>query len=153
MSAPESSPIPDRLYYGPNGHTSRYPSKVVVTAEYIRADLCPKQELAGDMFVSTEPDGSRWVQHADALKMEAEIEALRTENALLSALLEPQKPMRADEVTEPGFYWWSQGGVVEIDIEYSTEHPKRLMLWSTGIEEGINLAGTFVGPLRMPEEV
>lgn len=90
------------------------------------------------------------VKYADAM---AEIEALRTENALLSALLEPQKPMRADEVTEPGFYWWSQGGVVEIDIEYSTEHPKRLMLWSTGIEEGINLAGTFVGPLRMPEEV
>ena len=79
MSAPESSPIPDRLYYGPNGHTSRYPSKVVVTAEYIRADLCPKQELAGDMFVSTEPDGSRWVQHADVLKMEAEIEALKSQ--------------------------------------------------------------------------
>ena len=79
MSAPESSPIPDRLYYGPNGHTSRYPSEVVSTTEYIRADLCPKQELAGDMFVSTEPDGSRWVQHEDALKMEAEINALKAE--------------------------------------------------------------------------
>ncbi len=140
--------------------------------EYIRADLCPKQELAGDMFVSTEPDGSRWVQHEDALKMEAEINALKAEvekfkslnnrhakalnendvevdranatvdvlMAELAALKAPPKVLRAEEVVEPGCYWWRR----EENTDWSVQN-----VYLPGA--GKLLVGQFIGPIPKPE--
>ena len=155
--------------------------------EYIRADLCPKQELAGDMFVSTEPDGSRWVQHEDALKMEAEINALKAEvekfkslnnrhakalnendvevdranatvdvlMAELAALKAPPKVLRAEEVVEPGYYWWSEFDDESFDIIYvgifTKDEIDFLGFEPSDIDPVEPIHGKFIGPIQMPE--
>jgi len=63
----------------------------------------------------------------------------------VKAMLGPQKPMSAEEVTQPGFYWHRYGTedwcVVDVDFGY----PYRLFIGTDG-----ELAGQFIGPIRLP---
>jgi len=87
--------------------------------------------------------------HVEAL--EAENAALHAECDRLAAMLGPQKPMSAEEVTQPGFYWHRYGieELCVVDVDYGYPYG-RLFIWTNG-EQDHGLEGQFVGPIKMPE--
>lgn len=98
-------------------------------------------------------DSGWWCKSDDVEALEAENEQLRAE---IERLKQPQKILSAEEVTEPGWYWWTPGDVgtieiVEVDYEYTPWHPKRLVFFEVGKEIPFPLSGRFVGPLMPPE--
>ena len=111
-----------------------------------REDGCIEKEWTGASC------GNDDVEYIRADIREAQIDALKAENAALhaecdrlTAMLGPQKPMSAEEVTQPGFYWHRYGTedwcVVDVDFGY----PYRLFIGTDG-----ELAGQFIGPIRLP---
>lgn len=79
---------------------------------------------------------------------------LVTENG--ERLKQPQKILSAEEVTEPGWYWWTPGDVgtieiVEVDYEYTPGQPKRLVFFEVGKADSFQLSGRFIGPMKAPE--
>ena len=70
----------------------------------------------------------------------------------VKAMLGPQKPMSAEEVTVPGFYQWrhmdgEQWTVTEVVVNEAPE----LRQYYFGSEENLELVGQFIGPIKMPE--
>jgi len=90
---------------------------------------------------------------------DAQIDALKAENAALhaecdrlTAMLGLQKPMSAEEVTQPGFYQWrhmdgEQWTVTEVVVNEAHE----LRQYYFGSEENLELVGQFIGPIKMTE--
>jgi len=75
----------------------------------------------------------------------------------LTAMLGPQKPMSAEEVTVPGFYWWrvnkySKWKLFEVDYSVRLPGPIPPLRRYHGDDEFIApLEGQFIGPIKMPE--
>ena len=67
----------------------------------------------------------------------------------------PPKILKAEEVTEPGPYWWRESpdqldgwDIVEVGQVWPWE-PKRFVILVAG--EGKSLSGEFSGPIKMRE--
>ena len=89
----------------------------------------------------------------DVEALEAENSALHAECDRLTAMLGPQKPMSAEEVTVPGFYWWGSNlakgwdGIMKVArTRYGYRFDEEL--WGAGSN---GLYGQFIGPIKMPE--
>ena len=98
-------------------------------------------------------DSGRWCQSEDVDALEAENEQLRAE---IERLRQSQKMLSAEEVTEPGWYWWSPADsgtieIVEVDYEYTPGQQKRLVFLEVGKAVLFPLSGQFIGPLKAPE--
>jgi len=98
-------------------------------------------------------DDGDWCRTEDVAELEAENETLHAEIKRLKA---PPKILSAEEVTEPGWYWWTPGDVgtieiVEVDYEYAPGHQKRLVFFEVGKDIPFPLSGQFIGPLAPPE--
>jgi len=63
-------------------------------------------------------------------------------------LLYPQKPMSAEEVTEPGFYWQRDDDNCEWGVNYVSS-----VGWMTqgGVSERLEIYGQFIGPIPYPD--
>ena len=89
---------------------------------------------------------------------EAEIDALKAE---LAALKAPPKVLSAEEVTEPGWYWWKKIGADDFDEpvqvfedEHYITHDPILIISRIGCVGAISQEcwkGQFIGPIQMPE--
>jgi len=86
---------------------------------------------------------------------DAQIDALKAENAALhaecdrlTAMLGPQKPMSAEEVTQPGFYWW-KFDIHRWVIVIARYDDSRIVI-KTILGDEIFI-GKFIGPIKMPE--
>jgi len=71
----------------------------------------------------------------------------------ITAMLGPQRVLRAEEVTEPGFYWWGSNlakgwdGIMKVArTRYGYRFDEEL--WGAGSN---GLYGQFIGPIKMPE--
>ena len=94
----------------------------------------------------SEDDRGDWCMsvHVDALEVENEF--LRAE---LERLKAPPKKLRAEEVTEPGVYWWNwkeSGRWVIVVARYDNS---RIVI-KTFLGDEIFI-GRFIGPLEAPE--
>jgi len=78
----------------------------------------------------------------------AENAALKAECDRLTAMLGPQKPMKAEEVTEPGFYWWKTADRRGVIVIARYDDSKIVIKTILGDEIFI---GKFIGPLKMRE--
>ena len=63
-------------------------------------------------------------------------------------LLYPQKPMSAEEVMEPGFYWWKFADHRWVIVIARYDDSKIVIKTVLGDEIFI---GKFIGPIKMPE--
>ena len=98
-------------------------------------------------------DEGKFCAAKDVEALEAENAALHAECDRLTAMLCPQKPMSAEKVTVPGFYWWSTNlakgwdGIMKV---VRTRHGYRFdgELWGASNN---TLYGQFIGPLKTPE--
>ena len=87
-------------------------------------------------------DRGEWCLSEDVEQLEAENESLRAE---LERLKAPPKKLRAEEVTEPGVYWWAKSKGAPF-----CEYP--IPIDKMQIKRGMVSAGEYVGPLK-PQEV
>ena len=95
---------------------------------------------------------------ADFAQMCDEMEAMRAE---LAALKAPPKVLSAEEVTEPGWYWWKKIGaddfnepVQVFEDEHYITHDPILIISRIGCVGAISQEcwkGQFIGPIQMPE--
>ena len=82
-------------------------------------------------------------------------------DAELAALKAPLKKLSAEEVTEPGWYWWKKIGaddfnepVQVFEDEHYITHDPILILSRIGCVGAISQEcwqGQFIGPIQMPE--
>ena len=87
---------------------------------------------------------------SDVEALEAENEALHTECDRLTAMLGPQKPKSAEEVTESGFYWHRYGTEEWCVVDVYYGYHGNLFIYVND-EQDYALEGQFIGPIRMPE--
>jgi len=66
----------------------------------------------------------------------------------LTAMLGPQKPMSAEEVTQPGFYWWKFAYHRWVIVIARYDDSRIVIKTILGDEIFI---GKFIGPIKMPE--
>ena len=86
-------------------------------------------------------------------ELEAENAALHAECDRLTEMLTPQKPMSADEVTEPGWYWhtrkgWGGDWFIHKVVRYGVLDELHTLGNCFSYDR---LDGQFVGPLKAPE--
>jgi hypothetical protein len=102
--------------------------------------ITPAPEGGFVEFWAEHPSAARgdvaYIPQKGATKMQAEIDALKTELAALKAL---PKVLSADEVKEVGYYWHKSGNEWEV-VEY----------YPCGGFEFPDF-GQFIGPIQMPE--
>lgn len=89
----------------------------------------------------------------DVERLEAENAALHAECDRLTEMLTPQKPMSADEVTEPGWYWhtrkgWGGDWFIHKVVRYGVLDELHTLGNCFSYDR---LDGQFVGPLKAPE--
>jgi len=84
----------------------------------------------------------------DVETLEAENAALHAECDRLTAMLGPQKVLSAEEVTEPGFYWWKFADHRWVIVIARYDDSKIVIKTILGDEIFI---GKFIGPIKMPE--
>ena len=104
--------------------------------DYIRTDIHEAEitALKAELEICKEFSGARDV----ALRAnEEEISILKAEIAALKA---PPKILKAEEVKEPGCYWWRR----EENTDWSVQN-----VYLPGA--GKLLVGQFIGPIQMPE--
>ncbi|MHB1641805.1 MAG: hypothetical protein ACYCS8_03975 [Acidithiobacillus sp.] len=92
------------------------------------------------------------IMRDEVVRLEAENAALHAECDRLTAMLGPQKVLSAEEVTEPGLYFWrehegAQWTVTDVEVNHAPE----LRQYYFGNEEDEVLNGQFIGPIKMPE--
>jgi len=98
--------------------------------------------------------GDMWWGDPGIQSMAAELLQLRTENERLKA---PQKVLQAEEVTEPGWYWWRRKDWHEwvprqLDLYYVERMNKSVLIfWHYLGTDEQNLYGEFIGPIPYPE--
>jgi len=80
--------------------------------------------------------------------LEAENTALHAECDRLTAMLGPQKVLSAEEVAEPGFYWWKFADHRWVIVIARYDDSKIVIKTILGDEIFI---GKFIGPIRLPE--
>ena len=68
--------------------------------------------------------------------------------AIDTAMLRPQKPMSAEEVTEPGFYWWKFADHRWVIVIARYDDSRIVIKTILGDEIFI---GKFIGPIKTPE--
>jgi hypothetical protein len=107
----------------------------------------PQRYTANDLddMDFNELSSSKWCRSWDVEKLEAE-------NARLTALIEPPTIMTAEEVTEPGYYWWGnrEEGWFMLDVDRGA--CGKLFSWCSEDGEFTEpLTGQFIGPIKMPE--
>jgi len=84
---------------------------------------------------------------SELLQLRAEVERLKA----------PQKILKAEEVTEHGWYWWRKDSTSEwhpreVEWDY-TERKKEtvLVFWIESACDGQDLYGEFIGPIPYPK--
>ena len=122
---------------------------------------------------STEAAHGKWVLYEDSRELvaalqvahEMEVKNLKSEidalKAELAALKAPPKVLSAEEVTEPGWYWWKKIGADDFDEpvqvfedEHYITHDPILIISRIGCVGAISQEcwkGQFIGPIKMPE--
>ena len=98
-------------------------------------------------------DAGQWCAAAHVEQLKAENAALHAECDRLTAMLGLQKVLSAEEVTEPGYYWWGSNlakgwdGIMKVArTRYGYRFDEEL--WGAGSN---GLYGQFIGPIKMPE--
>jgi len=87
-------------------------------------------------------DHAEWCDTDDVSTLESENTALHAECDRLTAMLGPQEPMSAEEVTEPGYYM----------VKYHNSNMIVEEISDDDIEDGhIDPGSQYIGPLRWPE--
>jgi len=110
-----------------------------------------KSELGFIQYTISERTDGKFVLYDDAM---AEIERIRAEVERLKA---PQKILQANEVTEPGWYWWREGDGYEwfpkqLDWFYVERMNKSVLIfWDYLGYDSQNIHGEFIGPIPYPE--
>ena len=106
-------------------------------------------------MVKTDAVGGYWVRDDAVETLESENAALHAECDRLTAMLGPQKPMSAEEVAVPGFYWQRPSILARFEPVWVIK-PKASSLGLCMVILGddtseIPLTGQFIGPINMPE--
>ena len=113
---------PDRIYISPSIRTEiAYYSRILIGNP--KFNICPRY--------------GNEIEYIRADIHEAEINALKAEVAALKA---PPKVLSAEEVKEPGCYWWRR----EENTDWSVQN-----VYLPGA--GKLLVGQFIGPIKMRE--
>jgi len=108
-----------------------------------------RYDADGDYLVDHTPnDNGEFCLSSDVEALEAENAALHAECDRLTAMLCPQKPMSAEEVAEPGFYWWKFADHRRVIVIARYDDSKIVIKTILGDEIFI---GKFIGPIKMPE--
>ena len=86
-------------------------------------------------------------------ELEDENAALQAECDRLTAMLAPQKPMSAEEVKDPGWYWHTRKGLggdwfIHKVVRYGVLDELHI---TGGCFSYYRLEGQFIGPLKAPE--
>ena len=94
-----------------------------------------------------------WCMDEDVTELEAENAALQAECDRLTAMLAPQKPMSAEEVKDPGWYWhtrkgWGGDWFIHKVVRYGVLDELHI---TGGCFSYYRLEGQFIGPLKAPE--
>ena len=98
--------------------------------------------------------GDMWWGDPGIQSMAAELLQLRTENERLKA---PQKVLQADEVTEPGWYWWRSTPLTawqarKVNQIWDHDKDKSSMVLGGNCEGYMAMPyGEFIGPIPYPE--
>ena len=155
---------PEKIYISPSIRTEiAYYSRILIgnptfnigprygnEIEYVRADI---HEAEIDVTQT-----ALRLMNKTAEIMNKEIDALKAE---LAALKAPPKVLSAEEVTEPGWYWWKKIGADDFDEpvqvfedEHYITHDPILIISRIGCVGAISQEcwkGQFIGPIQMPE--
>ena len=113
--------------------------------------ITPAPEGGFVEFWAEHPSAARgdvaYIPQKGATKMQAEIDALKTE---LAALKAPPKVLSAEDVEEEGWYWSVDNEeFVQIDCD-PTILPWQLSMWRVSSSVCSRLQGQFIGPIQMP---
>jgi len=95
-----------------------------------------------------EKDDGEFCAFKDVEALEADNAALHAECDRLTAMLGPQKPMSAEEVTQPGFYCWKFADHRWVIVIARYDDSRIVIKTILGDEIFI---GKFIGPIKMPE--
>jgi len=98
-------------------------------------------------MVKTDAVGGYWVRDDAVEALEAENAALHAECDRLAAMIGPQNPMSAEEVAEPGFYWWKFADHRRVIVIARYDDSKIVIKTILGDEIFI---GKFIGPIKFP---